>query len=227
MVRSIKSLPSKSASTVASVAPIILNVEVTSVKVDKVKKVKASKVEAPVVASDVAVVAVVPSDPVEANTTISCKLNEFNGKLQQLVAMLGLVKTEFKGLEKTVNREMKAQSKASAKKSKRSGNRQPSGFVRPTLISDELATFLGKVPGTEMARTDVSKEINIYICNHNLKDAKNGRQINADEKLSALLNLKADDVLTYFNLQRHIKHHFIKVVAPIVVDAAPVIDVVV
>ena len=38
-----------------------------------------------------------------------------------------------------------------------------SGFVKPSLISDELAIFLGKPVGTEMARTEVSKEINTYI----------------------------------------------------------------
>lgn len=86
----------------------------------------------------------------------------------------------------------------------------PSGFVKPTLISNELAEFLGKTIGTEMARTDVSKEINAYITAHDLQDKKNGRKINADEKLSKLLRLSKEDELTYFNLQRYMKHHFIK-----------------
>jgi hypothetical protein len=43
------------------------------------------------------------------------------------------------------------------------GNRQPSGFVRPTLISDELADFLGVDHGSMMARTTVSGLINAYI----------------------------------------------------------------
>ena len=90
--------------------------------------------------------------------------------------------------------------KASSKKSKRSGNHQPSGFVCPTLISDELATFLNKPSGTEIARTSVSKEINEYIRNNSLQDKANGRQINADAKLATLLKLTTEDVLTYFNL---------------------------
>jgi len=86
--------------------------------------------------------------------------------------------------------------------------RRPSGFIAPTLISDELATFLGKPVGTMMARTDVSKEINTYIRVHGLQDIWNGRVINPDEKLRKLLRLNHGDELTYFNLQRYMKHHF-------------------
>jgi chromatin remodeling complex protein RSC6 len=61
-----------------------------------------------------------------------------------------------------------------------------------------------------MARTLVTSEINTYIRENNLKDPTNGRQINADAKLAALLQLKADDKLTYFNLQRYMRIHFEK-----------------
>jgi hypothetical protein len=86
----------------------------------------------------------------------------------------------------------------------------PSGFVKPTLISNELAEFLGKSIGTEMPRTEVSKEINAYIEAHGLQDRHNGRIINPDEKLRKLLRLSEGDELTYFNLQKYMKHHFIK-----------------
>jgi hypothetical protein len=81
-----------------------------------------------------------------------------------------------------------------------------SGFLTPSLISDELATFLGKPAGTEMARTVVSKELNSYIQSYGLQ---NGRQINPDEKLRKLLRLSDGDELTYFNLHKYLKHHFI------------------
>ena len=85
-----------------------------------------------------------------------------------------------------------------------------SGFLKPTLISDELAIFLGKPIGTEMARTVVSKEINTYITVNGLQDPRNGRKINPDEKLRKLLALTEGDELTYFNLQKFMKPHFIK-----------------
>jgi hypothetical protein len=90
--------------------------------------------------------------------------------------------------------------------------RGPSGFVKPTLISDELAMFLGEPVGTEMARTDVSKALTRYIRENGFQDPENDRKINPDEKLSNLLRLKEEekDTLTYFNLQKYMKPHFIK-----------------
>ena len=154
--------------------------------------------------------AVVSTTELSETDSIASKINVFSGKLQQLSGFFNSVKTDFKLLEKIVSRELKNAQKISSKKKKSSGNRQPSGFVKPTRISDELAQFLGKTIGTEMARTDVSKEINAYIRSNNLQDKANGRKINADVKLATLLKLNKEDELTYFNLQRYMKHHFIK-----------------
>jgi len=90
------------------------------------------------------------------------------------------------------------------------GRRVPSGFVKPSIISDQLAMFLGKPAGTKMARTDVSKEINTYISVHGLQDPFNGRRINPDEKLKKLLGVSPNDELTYFNLQKYMGRHFYK-----------------
>jgi len=150
------------------------------------------------------------TEAVDPSASMTQKLSEFSAKLQQLVGLFSAVKNDFKTLEKTVTREMKAAIKASSKKRRNTGNRKPSGFIKPTRISDELASFLGKTVGTEMARTEVSKEINAYIQAHKLQDKQNGRIIHADAKLSKLLKLQKNDELTYFNLQRYMKHHFQK-----------------
>jgi chromatin remodeling complex protein RSC6 len=155
----------------------------------------------------------VANEVVEEASGIQMKLNEFSAKLQQISSIFSTMKGDFKTLEKSVSRELKAAQKASTKRAKRAGNRQPSGFVKPTRISDELAKFLGKSVGTEMARTDVSKEINAYIRANNLQRADNGRFIVPDQKLTALLKLGKDDELSYFNLQRYMKPHFIKIEA--------------
>jgi chromatin remodeling complex protein RSC6 len=179
-----------------------------SKKVSK-KATKTAEPVAPVVST--APVTPAPVDAVvDGDSSMSVKLTVFSAKLQQLASLFSSVKADFKILEKTVARELKNAQKSSSRKKKASGNRQPSGFVKPTRISDELAQFLGKSVGTEMARTDVSKEINQYIRTNGLQDKTNGRKINADSKLSTLLKLKKEDELTYFNLQRYMKHHFIK-----------------
>lgn len=129
-------------------------------------------------------------------------------KLQQVNAIMSSVRTSVRDLEKKAHREIKAAAKAKAKS--RKGNRAPSGFVMPAKISDELASFLGKEKGSEMARTEVTREINAYIRENKLQDSTNGRIINADGQLAKLLKIGAKDELTYFNLQRYMSPHFAK-----------------
>lgn len=201
-------------SVVAAAAPV-------TDKAAKAPRVKKTKEEAPVeVANEVVEnTSVVPAEVVEgADVSVASKIAEFSVKLNQMSSLFASVKTEFKNLEKAVARELKnAQKSGSKHRKKNAGNRQPSGFVKPTLISDELAKFLNKQSGVLMARTEVSKEINAYIREKNLQDSENGRRIHPDASLGKLLNLQKGDELTYFNLQKYMKHHFIKPTpAPIV-----------
>ncbi len=135
---------------------------------------------------------------------------EYSSKLQAAHATWTALRSEFRVLERQTARELKSAQKASMKKKRKVGNRAPSGFVKPTLISNELAGFLGKPEGSEMARTDVTREINKYIRTNNLQDKENGRKIIPDKKLTSLLKLKKGDELTYFNLQRYMSPHFAK-----------------
>lgn len=228
MVRQSKSA---SASTPASTAAPAVTVVVESVPTPapatekKVKKTKAPAVEvaaapavevaapAPTPAPEVAASALPSEVPVDV-ATLSSKLGDFSSKIQQVAALLTSMKSDYKVLERTVARELKQATKSKGKNRKTSANKNPSGFVKPTKISDELIKFLGKEAGTEMSRVEVSKEINAYINEHKLKDEKCGRQINPDAKLTKLLKINKDEVLTFFNLQRYLKIHFIK--APIV-----------
>jgi chromatin remodeling complex protein RSC6 len=139
-------------------------------------------------------------------------LNDFGSKIQQVTTILSSMKADYKLLEKSVSRELKAATKSKKAKKASSGNRQPSGFVKPSVISEELTVFLGKETGTMMSRVEVSKGINAYITANNLKDKVSGRQINPDAKLATLLKIGKDEVLTYFNLQKYLKIHFIKAV---------------
>ena len=148
---------------------------------------------------------------------------DYSNKLQAAHATWTALRSEFRLLERQTARELKNAQKASMKKKRKVGNRAPSGFVKPTLISNELAGFLGKPEGSEMARTDVTREINKYIRTNNLQDKENGRKINPDKKLTSLLKLKKGDELTYFNLQRYMSPHFAKASAAV---AAVISDVV-
>ena len=162
---------------------------------------------APVAAAPVAVAAV-PEAPV--TPTLADDFSQLLSELSSLRSALSSVTSQVRALQKKSEREVKAALKASKKRKSKSGNRKPSGFVKPTAISKELASFLGKDAGVEMARTQVTREINTYIRAHKLQDPQNGRIIRADGKLRKLLKLKKDDELTYFNLQRFMSPHFAK-----------------
>jgi chromatin remodeling complex protein RSC6 len=215
MVRAKTSKPEVAAK---AAEPVVNNTAPVEKTVSKAKKAKSA---AP--AETVSSAEVVENTVVESSVTTDQQLaeqsTEFLAKLQQLGTMISSLKTEYRTLEKKWARELKVSQKLNSKRKRKSGNRAPSGFVKPTKISDELSKFLGKDTGSEMARTEVTREINKYIRTHNLQDSSNGRKINPDAKLAALLKLKKTDELTYFNLQRYMSPHFAKAVPKVAVVA--------
>lgn len=206
-------MPKKSATTKAAKSG---SDSKSAKKVSKSKKVtktvskKTEPVEVVAPAETVADDKSVSSAASTPGSELAEQFTDFMAKLQQVCAAMSSLKSEFRALEKKATRELKAAQKSAAKKKRKSGNRQPSGFVKPTLISPALAAFLGKPEGTEMARTEVTREINGYIRQHKLQDKNNGRIIRPDAKLKGLLNIGAGEELTYFNLQKYMSPHFAK-----------------
>jgi chromatin remodeling complex protein RSC6 len=240
MVRQTKSKTAKTAdteqvtpltSTVASTESVstesVSTESVSTESVSKVKKTKTTKSVDKVETAEVVneEVVVVPEDKVVSYneiTVLAEESAEFAAKLQQLAVVISSLKTDYRNLEKKWTRELKTAQKLNSKRKRKAGNRAPSGFVKPTCISDELAKFLDKPSGTEMARTDVTREVNKYIRAHNLQDENNGRKIHPDAKLATLLKLKKTDELTYFNLQKYMSHHFAKATKEVVATVAAV-----
>jgi len=224
MPKKVKTSTPVKVSDVETADPLDTTVEVVDAKQPaKVKKAKKTTKKPVVVEIPTTQVGEVVAEPVvddanvDADTVpepsgaelVSSVMNEFSNTLTTLTAQLSTLRGEFKSLTKTVAREMKAASKSSRRK-RTGGNKQPSGFVKPTPITDELAVFLGREKGSEMARTEVTKEINQYVRDQKLQDSENGRHINPDKKLSKLLGYTGEEVLTYFNLQKYLSPHFLK-----------------
>ena len=193
-------------------APVVAAVESAApVAEKKTRKPKAAVAAEPVAVAVETVAAAPATENVELEVAVDQSV-EFISKLKQLGSMISALTTEYRALEKKWSRDLKTANKQSSKRKRKAGNRAPSGFVKPTKISDELAKFLEKPTGSEMARTDVTREINTYIRAHKLQDKDNGRKINPDTKLAALLKLKKTDELTYFNLQKYMSPHFAKAI---------------
>jgi hypothetical protein len=187
-------MPKKTVSTASKSAPVaeVVTVPVTPTPTPTVEPVATEPVVKPT-----------EDDLSHAYSGCTAKLSLMRQQMSALIL-------ELRTLQKRSERELKAVQKAGNKRKQRHAVRAPSGFVKPTLISDQLAEFLSKPKGTLIARTDVTREINAYIRANKLQDEKNGRKINPDAKLVTLLTLKPTDELTYFNLQRYMSQHFQK-----------------
>ena len=213
------SVDSTSTPTTTPAVTATVSEDVASKQLKKLPKSKSAAVSVPtpidaastpanIVIGESSVTAAASSSP-DASALLSMYA-AYSNKLQAAHATWTALRSEFRLHERQTTRELKNAQKASQKKKRKVGNRAPSGFVKPTLISNELAGFLGKPEGSEMARTDVTREINKYIRTNNLQDKENGRKIIPDKKLTSLLKLKKGDELTYFNLQRYMSPHFAK-----------------
>ena len=187
----------------------------SSSKATKPKVVKSKSVPTtPVAPPAPVVVETVKNEEVSEVVTIENSMSEvlvsFGESIQSLTSALAKLKSDFKVLEKQVLKEARAMDKVNAKRNRNKGSRAPSGFVKPAGISKELAKFLNVAEDTKIARTDVTKLITAYVKEHKLQDTTNGRKILPDSKLSSLLGVKASDEVTYFNLQKYMKPHFVK-----------------
>jgi chromatin remodeling complex protein RSC6 len=77
-----------------------------------------------------------------------------------------------------------------------------SAFMKPLKVSPELAVVVGEGP---MPRSEVVKKLWVYIKGHNLQDAKNKRNINADEALKAVFGGKA--TVDMFEMTKLVSKH--------------------
>ena len=132
-------------------------------------------------------------------------INEVDAIAKSSKAFVSHLKKNKKATEKEVTQLFKRTRES--KKSRKP--RKPSGFAKPCLVSDDLCEFLGKPKGTEMARTAVTTFITNYIKDNNLQNPENKKQIICDKALKKIISIEpGEGPLTYFNIQRFMKHHY-------------------
>ena len=180
------------------------------------KKEKSSKKAAPApVPADAPATAegAVAAEAPAAETVISSleRLAAVEAKLHDLAVSISSLRSEAKLLSRSFAKELRAAQKSSRRKNSNAGNSKPIGFTKPTVISDELALFIGVEAGQEISRVEVCKRLYAYIKEKSLQDPTNGRFIVPDAALTKLLRIKsAEQRLSYFNLQAFLGDHFPK-----------------
>lgn len=164
------------------------------------KKTVAKK---PVVEAAQVVAPAATEDPIVVSTfeELVSKINSFASMLKETQTLLKALSKEYDRMKKTVEKTERKRANART---------NPNGFAKPAKITDEMHEFLGVPKGTEISRTDVTRRVNAYIKEHNLYNPTNKRIILPDDKLRKILGVKADQEVTFFNLQRFLSASFIK-----------------
>lgn len=149
----------------------------------------------------------------EKNAFIT-KLNLFTSKVAAINREVRELQSIGRTLEKDFTQVIRVITKQKSKNKSNMENRPLSGFAMPSLLSKELYSFLNIEEGTRIPRKDVTRKLNEYIKEHNLRDEKDKRRITPDASLMKIFGCNETDNVTYFNLQTYMKHHFIKDVKP-------------
>ena len=132
--------------------------------------------------------------------------------------LIGTVRTVIKDSDKQSKELEKLRNKRTRVKTERNPDALPSGITKPVAISDELAVFLGVAPGTLVPRNEVTKGVSAFVKKNEISDPANKQRFVLDDRpaaktLRTLLGNPNEDV-TYFNLQKYLKHHYIMSDAP-------------
>ena len=206
------------ATPVAAAAPVAAVAAEPKAKKAAKAAAPATASAAPVVVSATPVEQVAAAAPVTPATTLEADLKSLAGRLNSARELLAGLVSDVKKLDKRVHKELKDARKRrrrskpeEAVEGAEAKPRVPSIFERPVQVTEELCTFLSKPKGTLMSRSEVTKGVNGYVKEKNLK---NKHDITPDAALKKLLQIADGDSLTYFNLQRYLNRHYVKAVAP-------------
>lgn len=221
-------------------------VETTEVVVEKPKKTRTKKVKEEAKVEEAVVEAPVAVATEEATaTTEESGVKTLESRVSELLEMqktlmqaqkevskeLTTILKEVRTMEKNHAKELsKAQSKRGRRRPREpqdpdKKSRTPSGIAKLTRVSDELRVFLGKPETNEdgtpftMYRNEVTREINDYIKKNKLQKEGDGRVIEPNTALGAilgpapLLSKKSPELghgYSWLNLQTCLARHFIK-----------------
>ena len=153
--------------------------------------------------------ALVVDEPLDMDAVLTRVTERVDAMRRELVLLTG----DMKVLRRVAKQKDRGNNKR--KKPTPDADRRPSGFARPSELSDELCDFLHVERGTALARTMVTRMICKHIKDNALNDETNKRCIDFTKPMAAdlktLLRPEPGAVVTFFNLQRYLKQHIRRV----------------
>jgi chromatin remodeling complex protein RSC6 len=214
-----KKTQKKTAEPVAA-APVPAPAAPKAVKAKK-EKVTASKVEI-----------VVPTVAAGAATapTVAAPAQTSDALLSNLTEQLKALSTEFTTRVRDAVKATQEAAKAAKKEARDSkkkrkvdpatlnpeqraaweARRANNAFLKEKPLSPELCQFMGLKAGEKRSQTDVTKFISEYVKSHSCFDPTFRRRIIPNAALAKLLRVDDKTEVTYLNLQKFLKVHFIK-----------------
>jgi chromatin remodeling complex protein RSC6 len=199
----------------AAAAPVAAATPAPAKAPKTAKKVVVSKAEVVV-----PVAAVAPAGPSQSSDAL----------LSSLTEQLKALSTEFTSRVRDAVRATQEAAKAAKKEARDSkkkrkvdpatltpeqrvaweARRANNAFLKQKAITPELAAFMGIKATEKRSQTEVTKFISDYVKTHSCFDPNFKRRILPNAALAKLLRVDDKTEVTYLNLQKFLKVHFVK-----------------
>ena len=183
-------------------------------KAPRVKKETASKAEIVVPTIATPAPAVQTSDALLATLTEQLKAlsTEFTSRVREAVKSTQeaakAAKKEARDSKK--KRKVDPSTLTPEQRAAWEARRANNAFLKEKPLSPELCSFMGIAAGSKRSQTQVTKYISDYVKSHNCFDPNFKRRILPNAALAKLLRVDDKTEVTYLNLQKFLKVHFVK-----------------
>jgi hypothetical protein len=204
--------PSSSAAPAAAIAT-----PATAAKPKAAKKIVVAKAEATVPTVPTVAVAAAPSQSAEvllATLTEQLKAlsTEFTSKVREAVKSVQEASKQAKKEQRDSKKKRKINPEDMTPEQKKAweARRANNAFLVERPLTPELCSFMSIAVGSKRSQTQVTKYISDYVKSHNCFDPNFKRRILPNAALAKLLRVDDKTEVTYLNLQRFLKVHFVK-----------------
>jgi chromatin remodeling complex protein RSC6 len=203
------------------VAPASAPAAAPAAKTVKVTKAKASKAEVvvPTVATP-AVPAVITAAPTQSSEALLATLTEqlkslsteFTAKVREAVKATQEAAKAAKKEQRDSKKKRKINPADMTPEQRKAweARRANNAFLVQRPLTPELCTFMGISAGSKRSQTEVTKFVSEYVKAHSCFDPNFKRRILPNAVLAKLLRVDDKTEVTYLNLQKFLKVHFLK-----------------